>query len=217
MKNPFKRDTASALTSAQEDVAAVEGKISGLQQERHARLLDSELTVIEKLDQQLADQHRALKVHHDRVTALRQQQRRERYAELERERAEAIAALKKSFKTTHGKAVALENAVTQLGDALFDFLETRESAFASWPDHLPRLDYQFLHRSNVMKELGWALFSAGRPTAMTPCRIPNPNNIGLGVAGIEPKGIAGEVETEHDSIIGLLEGAPIEQPEEEAA
>src|SRR5215471_4330284 len=213
MKNPFKRDTESALTAAQEDVAATEAKIADLQSERQSILLGEDIGTIAALDQKISDQHRALKVHQDRVSALQAQQRREHHEQLKRERDAAVATLEEAFSKSNAKAIGLEAAVKVLGDTLFELLFAREAAFAAWPENLPRPSYQVLRSSNLLKELGWALFAAGRPTAMEPCRIPAPNNIGLGIAGIEPKGIAGCIETEQSAIVDLLKGAPIEQEE----
>ena len=54
---------------------------------------------------------------------------------------------------------------------------------------------------------------------MGDCRLPAPGNIGLGVTGISPKGIAGVVEEEHANILESLRNAPLpdEVEQEEAA
>lgn len=161
MKNPFRRDTSSALASAQEDVIATEAKIAELQQERQSQLLGDDVAAIAPLDQKISDQHRALKVHQDRVSALKVQQRREHLEQLGRERDAAVAMLEKAFAKSQAKAVELEAAVKILGDTLFELLEEREAAFEAWPENLTRPNYELLHRSNVIKELGWALFAAG--------------------------------------------------------
>ena len=101
-----------------------------LENERQSKLLSEHVAAIASLDQKISDQQRALKVHHDRVTALQSQQRREHIARLEQERAETVASLEKAFTKSHAKAVELEAAVKVLGDTLFELLEAREVAFA---------------------------------------------------------------------------------------
>ncbi len=94
MKNPFRKDTASALMAAQEDVAATEAKIAELQSERQLSLLSDDIGAISALDAKISDQFRALKVHQDRVVALQAQLRREHLEQLEllEEREAAFAA-----------------------------------------------------------------------------------------------------------------------------
>jgi hypothetical protein len=217
MKNPFRKTTADALRFAEQDVQSTESTISDLQHERQAVLLDSDLAQIQAIDQKISDQFRVLAVHKDRVTALKAQARREQYDQLERERDAQVAALEQKFAASQAKAQELEATVKRMGDLYFELLELREQAFLAWPAMLPRPSYELLHKSTLPREFSWALYAAGRPTAMSPCHIPNPSNQGLGVQGISPLGISGAIEAEQAAIVELAKAEPITLPEQEDA
>jgi hypothetical protein len=167
------------------------------------------------LDLAIADQFRVLAVHKDRVTALKAQARREQIDQLTKARDEQIAAMETKFSASQAKAQELESTVEKLGNLLFELLERREQAFLAWPEMLPRPSYELLHKSTLFREVAWALYSAGRPSSMTPCRIPAPSNEGLGVQGISPKGIAGAIAAEQSAIIELAKAEPVTLPDEQ--
>jgi hypothetical protein len=79
----IKRDTAGALAKANEDLAATEAQIPALQSERLKKLLDAEPGEIERIDQHIADQHRAATVFRDRIAGLEQRLAEERAAQRE--------------------------------------------------------------------------------------------------------------------------------------
>jgi hypothetical protein len=131
----------------------------------------------------------------------------------EAERTAAIAELEKGFAKRHKLALEVEAAVKVLGDAWAALLDSREAALAAWPEMFPRPPAEVLRSRAMEREMSWALYAAGRPVMGT-CKIPAPGNIGLGVTGISPKGLAGVVEEEHSNILESLRMQPLPATDE---
>ena len=212
MKSPSPvLDPRAALEKAAGERSAAELKIADLGRKRQQALLeaDDDLTAIEKFDSEITRHRRTIGILDDRIGALEGEIRRLELEQLERERAQALVALQAEFAMSAAAAKRLEAAVEELGNSLFDCLEARERALSAWPENLPKFDFQTTHRSNLMKELGWALYYCGRPTAMTGTRLPSPSSAGLGVAGIEIQGVAVCVESENEALIDALKTMPL--------
>jgi hypothetical protein len=218
---PLKRDPKAALAKAQLELTQAEGKLSELAMQRGQALVDSDdVAAVAAIDQQLADQHRVISILSDRCAALARQVWQQDHERCEAERTAALAELEKSFAKRHRLALELEAAVKVLGDTWDALLNSREQALAAWPDQFfARPSFDTLQKNTMAKEFAWALYAAGRPTAVTGCKIPTPTNAGLGVAGLSPQGIAGSVAIEHAAIIEVLRNAPLpdETEQEEAA
>jgi hypothetical protein len=214
----LKRDPKPALARAQLELTQAEGRLSELTMQRGAALVENDdVASVAAINQQLAEVHQTIGILGDRVAALHRQVRALDHEQLEAERQSAVGKLEAAFKKRRAVAAELEEAVTRLGDLWAELLDSRETALAAWPEIFPRPPAEVLRSRQMERELSWALFAAGRPH-MGVSRLPAPNNVGLGVTGISPKGIAGCVQEEHDAILQVLRerALPIETTEEAA-
>jgi hypothetical protein len=215
---PLKRDPKPALARAQLELTQAEGRLSELAMQRGAALVDSDdVQSVAAIDQQLAEVHRTIGILSDRCAALHRQVRALDNEQLEAERQSAVGKLEAAFKKRRAIALELEEAVARLGDLWCQLLESREPALEHWPNLFPRRPAEVLRSRQMERELSWALFAAGRPQ-MGVTKLPAPGNVGLGVTGISPKGIAGCVQEEHDAILQVLRerALPTETTEEAA-
>jgi hypothetical protein len=214
---PLKRDSTAALAKAQLELTPAEGKLSELAMQRGQAVVDSDdVAAVAAIDQQLADQHRTISILTDRCSALARQVWQQDHERREAERTAAIAELEKAFKKRVAVAVELEEAVERLGFLWCQLLDSREPSLSAWPEMFPRPPAEALRSRQMERELSWALYAAGRPV-MGVCKLPSPGNIGLGVTGISPKGIAGVVEEEHANILESLRAQPIPNVETDEA
>jgi hypothetical protein len=219
MKNPFKRDTAASLQRVIAERGAAEARIADLQSKRAAALLESDdLEQVQILDAQIATSRQTLAILADKIVALEAQLRREEIEAIAKQRAAAIEVLERKFADRLKLAEAVEVAVKTLGDAWEALLNSRSDIVEGWPADFERPAEGDL-RSRIDREMAWALFGAGKPAALRPCSIPAPSNIGLGIAGISAKGIAGAIKLEHDVMLDRLRNLPLPdaEPKEAAA
>jgi hypothetical protein len=176
-------------------------------------------TVIEKHDAELAALERQISIHQDRIVALNAQLRREHIEEVAKRRQAAIEVLEQKFAKRQALAVEVEAAVKHLGDVWAALLASRTTIVSDWDDTVFPRPRQDDLKSRIDRECAWALWSAGRPTALSPCKIPAPSNEGLGIIGIHPRGIAGAIDLEHQVMLDRLRNLPLPdgKPEMEAA
>jgi hypothetical protein len=130
-----------------------------------------------------------------------------------------IAEMQKAFAAREKLARDVEVAVEKLGEVWDRLLKSRAEIITDWPSDLFPMPRQDQLKSRIDRELAWSLWAAGRPGAMRPCAIPAPSNEGLGVAGISPRGIAGAIAQEHETVLAELRALPLpdDKPAEEAA
>jgi hypothetical protein len=210
----LKRDPAIALRKARGDLVAAETTLANLALKRQAALVETdELDAVAAVDAAMQAEHRTIGILRDRTEALARQVRQLEHEQRERERDAAIVELEKGFAKRHKLALEVEAAVKVLGDAWAALLDSRETALAAWPEIFPRPPAEVLRSRQMERELSWALFAAGRPV-MGITRLPAPSNVGLGVTGISPKGIAGCVDEEHGAILQVLRNRPLPSPSE---
>jgi hypothetical protein len=219
MKKPFKRDTAASLQRAIAERGAAEAKLADLQGKRKAALLEADdIEQVQILDRQIEAAHQTLGILVDKIVALEAQLAHEKVEAIAKQRAAAIEVLERKFAERLKLAEAVEAAVKNLGDTWEALLHSRSDIVEGWPDEFERPLEADL-RSRIDREFAWALFGAGKPNALKPCSIPAPSNIGLGVAGISAKGIAGAIKVEHDVMLDRLRSLPLPdaEPKDEAA
>jgi hypothetical protein len=208
MKLPFKRDTTAVLAKARAALAAAEAKKAELQRERSAKLLETDgFDAVWALDRAIAEQHATLKVCDERITALEVLRRKELVAAQEEQRAAAIELIEKKLAVRNKTALELEAVIRRMGELFFALLDS-ESVAPDWPFPAPRPGFGKIDVDGVRREMGWLLFSVGRPIRGETI-LPMPNNAGLGVAGIRPKGIAGIVAAHSANLLELLHNAPL--------
>jgi hypothetical protein len=205
----FRRDAREALTKARVDLVEAEAKAAELQGKRAGALTGDDVAAIAALDRQIETAHRTAAIHIDRINALSAE-----VAELERERREAARAMAidviaKRLAERDRLGAELENAVRKVGDLYFALLGSGDVA-ADWPPSFPapRPNFGLIPVDSIRKEMGWLLFSVGRPTAGKTA-LPGPDNTGLGVTGINPQGLAACVAGHSATLLELLRMAPL--------
>jgi hypothetical protein len=208
MKLPLRRTTAERLKAETAASATAAAKLAELRAERQRLLIETEDNdAIVEIDKQIVATERAIRISQDRLAALDAALKEEHRAQRQREHEAAMAAFTKATVRPRMLAADLEKCIQQLGDLLDRLLESREEVFASWPETLVRPSFETFHQSSLMKEIAWSLYAAGKPTAMSGCRIPSPSNSGLGISGVSPAGIGGCINNEFDAIVSLLKNA----------
>jgi len=138
MKMSFKRSTADAIKATQEDIAATEKAIADLQKDRQARLLDLSTDELAKTDLLIADQHRALQVHKDRLEALQAKQLEEQRQRREQEYIKAVDGIEKSLQTVASAADGFEEALSAIGPTYRKFKESIDTIYRQWPPNVPK-------------------------------------------------------------------------------
>ncbi len=130
----LKRSTAAALSKAREDLAGVETEIARLQSERLSKLLDAEPGEIERIDQRIADQHRAANVFRDRIAGLEQRLSAEQ-AEHDKQRyQQAVAKIEAALPRREKAAEQVERAFAGLASAVKEFMLATEGVLKAWPE-----------------------------------------------------------------------------------
>ena len=208
MKGILKRDPAAAIAKTQNIRANIALQIAGLVKEREALLLGDDDQALDRLDAEIARLRRACEVHRERIALLEGELRRQEIERLEGRRAAAIAVIERKLAARNAAAVALERAVTDLGEALFAVLDARKAVLTGWPECLPPVAGHELGLAGFNREFAWALHAAGRPDWDRPCAIPAPNDAGRGV--VAPQlGIAGLISAEAKTFVDQLKAAPL--------
>jgi hypothetical protein len=172
-------------------IADVEREIGELEQHRGGALLADDPAEPLKLAEKIAAARRRLDTHKDRVAALQAEVRRQAQLALDRERADLIASTEKALRDRDAIAVKLEAAITDMGKLYFDLVEQNLIVARQWGFSDGARRVGLLGEALVAREISHALFAAGRPRGGV-CRLPEPNNIGLGIAGDNKMGTLSE-------------------------
>jgi hypothetical protein len=147
--------------------------------------------------------------------ALRSTVAEEQAAERAKQYAAAIAVIEQRLAEQVELAGEVEAAVKHLGDTWNRLINWRQSIISGWPEGLPlprATDFQDL--KDLRRELAVLLFSAGKPTWNRPPSIPAPAGP-IGVAGLEPRGLAKYVEGAGRAFIARLRmQQPVSTPED---
>jgi hypothetical protein len=215
---PLPIEPATALQRALEELATREATLASLREDRGRLLIAGRDAEVEKIDEAIAGEERAIARCGDRIEALRGELGRLATERAEREKAAALAEVAKRLASREQKAVRLEKAVAELGEALADLLGSRAEVLANWPRVLPLPKWTDLRGVAIQRELAFALYGAGRPAWDRGCAIPAPIKP-VAVAGRGPMGIAASVAVASRVLMLELRKAPllIEQDESEAA
>jgi hypothetical protein len=178
----FGGNTTAALEKTGAAIAATEGKIAALQVQR-AELLASEdgIEQVQQLDRSIEAQHRALVTYQDKLAALQQRFRQEQQ---EQERAVQLKVIAKALAVRRQWGAEADAAAAQLGEAFFNLMAADNIA-PLWPFEAPWPNFGMVDRDAVHRELGWALFSAGRPKGGI-TTLPSPTNAGLASPAFAP-------------------------------
>jgi hypothetical protein len=204
----LRRSPEASLAKVHAALASTEGKLVELGRQRDEALTaDDEVTDVATLDRSIAEHEGLAKIHRDRISALEAEVVKGGRAKLRRAYDAAIAAVQKELSKRAELAAEVDAAIQRLGDAYSELLRSRAAAVGAWPNDLSGLPLDALPEGDIHQEAGWALYAAGRPTWDKGCQLPSPNNAGLGVAGIEPKGVAGRVAEQHRILIAQLKRA----------
>lgn len=210
----FKRDTSAARDKAVRALSASAARIAQLTGERAASLVAADDAEVLAIDRLLEEEHRAAALHADRITALTAELRRERLARLAGERDAAIAVLLAARSDCVAIGTELEEAIKKVGTLLFAAKDIRSKLLARWPVGLAFPRANELQLTRLPAEVSWALYAAGRPTAMAGTSMPTPQST-TAVAGLGPVGIAALIARSVNSTIARLKNEPLEDDEQD--
>lgn len=201
----FRSNPQAGLKKAEAALAAAEARLAELASDRAVALRESDdVGAVQAVDARITETLAAVNVHRDRIVALKAAVHEQRTEELDRQRAAAIAEIERRLAGQVKLAGEVEAAVKHLGDTWNRLINWRQSIISGWPEGLPlprATDFQDLR--DLRRELGVLLFSAGKPSWNRPPSIPAPAGP-VGVAGLEPKGLARYVEGAGRAFIARL-------------
>jgi hypothetical protein len=155
----LKRNTAAALTQAQEDLAASEQAIADLRSEREQSLADGEVDAIARLDLSIADRERQASVFRDKIPLLESRLATEQAVERKRQRQQAVLKAEEILPQRQA-------AVFNLGRWARDGLPLIEkfkaaSKLPGWPDSLERPYADDVQPARFLRALAAALSDFG--------------------------------------------------------
>ena len=163
MKLPFKRDTATALQRARDQLAAAETKAAALTAERETLVL-SEVGYeeIRRVDVAIAEQHAAVRAYGDRITALEAAQLEEQRAVRQKDYEAAVDRVAAVLPRRAKAAADFEAAAKAVGDALQKLHATEQAILREWPANLPRpwLSSMDVGRAERVLANGFGVFAA---------------------------------------------------------
>jgi hypothetical protein len=208
----FFNNPTSSLDKALMAVAAIDLRIDQLQRDRAAALAadDEDIASIEKLDAAITEQQRSRGVWGEKIAALQERARAERRTQMERQRETVIKVIAKKLDGRRKAAAELEATIVRLGDLFFELLETDNIA-PDWPFPEPWSRFGVVDRDVVCKEVGWALYSAGRPKQGNTV-LPGPFSP-TGVIGLGPRVLAAAVSGQCDAVLEALRIMPLDDDE----
>jgi hypothetical protein len=205
----FKRDPLAALNKVLAARAADEAKLVELRQDRAAKLVESDdVAVIEAIDRKIAGLGSSIRIHADRIGALQAECQKLAAEQREQKRDAAIKVIEKKLAAREAVAAELEASIKKTGDLFFELLG-QGSITLDWPFGAPKPNFGVVDVDGIRREVGWALFSAGRPRQGKTI-FPGPNNIGLGVTGVSPLGLAAHVAAKSSALLMLLREMPLD-------
>jgi hypothetical protein len=155
----LRRDTATKLTTAHEDLAATESTIADLRHEREAKLLDATADDLAALDRKIADQQRLAIVFAERITVLQARLATEQAEQQQRRRKAAIAKAEALLPKRIDAAAAFEDSVRAVSLALERLDQARSKIVADWPRDLELPFAFYLDTSRAVRVLFEAMAS----------------------------------------------------------
>ena len=212
----FRRDPEKGREAARSALAAVEAQIVELRRERAAKLVETDgIEDVQAIDRKIEEQRRAAQIHRDRIVLLDGECRAQAAERRERKREASLKVIEKKLADREALALKLEESIKRTGDLYFE-LTGSASIAQDWPFREPSPRFGFIDIDGVKRELGWALFSAGRPIGGRSL-LPAATNAGIGVTGISPAGIAGLVAERSRSLLLQLREMPLDEDADEQA
>jgi hypothetical protein len=216
MKIPFKRDTAAALARTRSALSAAEAKVAELGRERAVALLASDgVDEVARIERAQLEQKQAIAIHRDRAAALEAELRREQHEQSERQREASIEVIRAKLAKRDRIAAELEASIKKTGELYFALIESGSVA-NDWPFPKPRPNFGIVDFEGIRREVGWALFSAGRPRGGRSL-FPEATNAGLGVTGIHAIGVAESVASHSRALIETMRTAPLGDEEDDSS
>jgi hypothetical protein len=219
MKLPFKRrDPDETLTAARASLAETEGKVAALQEQRSAKLLETDdVAEVEAIDRQIDAHRRAVGIHNDRIEALRSEVARARREQGQVEHDGRVAATEAALAARDAIAVKLDTAIAGMASAYFELIDKNVEISRQWGYSNGALRAGALGEAIIADMVSHALHAAGRPRSGA-SRMPGPHNRGLGVIGTGADGsLAERVAAASTALLEMIRSTPARQDEETAA
>jgi hypothetical protein len=221
MKNTVRNIGAGgSLQNATAALAQTEQRIIELQDERARKLADEEgdyLAEVDALDRLIETQQRAIRTHHDRISALNAEMQRQAQFKADRELADRVASTEKALRERDATAVKLEAAIRDFGGLYFDLIDKNLEISRQWGMSNNALRAGLLGEALLAREVSHALFAVGRPRGGV-SRLPAPGTVGLGITGDDSSGgLADRIAAASGALLDMIRAIPARAPEDEAA
>jgi hypothetical protein len=201
--------TETKLEKAKAALAQAEARIAERKAERERRLIAGDETeAIRGLDREIIEIEADCGIYQQRIAKLEEEIRDQHHAQRERTKDKQIAKLERILANRSAIAHELQDAIKRMGDLFFELAEMRSEVINAWPGGLPPPTFKTLQGTVVMMETSWALWYAGRPTAMSGSKLPKPSAM-PGVAGVNQVGIGAAAEAEGQALIATLRRTPL--------
>jgi hypothetical protein len=136
MKNTVRNiGVGGSIQSARDALTHAERGIIELQDERARKLAGAEgdyLAEVDAIDQRIEAQQRAIRTHHDRISALNAELQRQAQLAADRELADRVASTEKALLDRDATAVKLEAAISEMGKLYFDLIDQNLVISRQW-------------------------------------------------------------------------------------
>jgi hypothetical protein len=193
-----KNDPVAALAKTREKLFSVEENILSLRAKRAEVLLNAEdASAVTTIDRAIDAEEANARIYEDRIKALEEACRRDKYAAKEAERKKAIAAIGRKLGERVQVAEAYEASLKRTAE-LYRELMASELVDGLWP--FGGMPSTILNTPSMRQELSWNIFGL----------LPEGHTRGLGVIGIVPIGVAAAVRAHNEAILAKLSYADIQ-------
>src|SRR5581483_3705243 len=128
--------TPQKIATAKRLIEAGEQEIAALRTALSAALLSEDDSEAIKITEKIAAIEKRIALNQQKLAALGKQGRKERTADREQRKTEALAAFEKSLSETAGIAAKIDKAVDDLAAALKEYRAAKRKPFDKWPADL---------------------------------------------------------------------------------
>ncbi len=159
---PLKKvDTAAALAKAREVLAAINGRMAKLGQDREAALIGDDDGEVFKLDQQIEESERLARTGRDRIRLLEMIARKEEAERVAKRRAALIERIGAKFAERDREAVELQKDLTSADARFRKMIELANECAAAWPWEQSQIHAAGLSPATIKTLVSYELFRVG--------------------------------------------------------
>jgi hypothetical protein len=189
---------SGTLTKTESKLADVLSNIAELEAKKAILLAsdDTDIAAVQAIDKHITAEGNAAEIYRQKIAALEERLRSEKFQAKEAERKKAIAAIGKKLIARLRIAEDYEASLKRTAE-LYQQLMASEPIDGLWP--FGGMPNTIVNTPELRRELSWGLWGL----------LPEPHNRGLGVTGIVPIGLAGAVRQQNEAILAKLSYANI--------